>query len=64
MAWVVKAAAAVIRVGGADRYVYRGAALPEGVENLKHLADAGLVVEVADPEEPEPIKASRRPSSK
>lgn len=58
MAWVVKAAAAVIRVGGADRYLYRGATLPEGVENIEHLAAIGLVIEVAV--EPEPEKPSAR----
>ena len=47
--WVVKGAAAVVTVGGADRYLYRGAPLPEGVENLRHLAEIGLIEEVEEP---------------
>lgn len=60
MAWVVNAAAAVVRVGGADRYLYRGATLPEGAENLKHLAAAGLIEETGEPE----AKPTRRTSAK
>lgn len=72
MAWVVNAAAAVVRAGGADRYLYRGATLPDGVENLDHLAAIGLVVEVAElepdpesePEAEEPKPSTRKPSTK
>lgn len=60
MAWVVNVAAAVVRVGGADRYLYRGATLPEGTENLKHLAAAGLIEETGEPE----AKPTRRTSAK
>ncbi|MFJ2518658.1 hypothetical protein ACIOWF_06770 [Cellulosimicrobium cellulans] len=46
----VKAAAAVVPLGGTDRYLYRGARVPDGVEDkhLKRLVSVGLleVVEV------------------
>ena len=39
--------------GGASRYLYKGAILPEGCTNLAHLKAVGLVAETAEPE-PEP----------
>lgn len=52
----VKAAAAVVPVGGTDRYLYRGARVPDAVEkkDLDRLVSVGLleVLEV-DLEEPE-----------
>lgn len=48
--YVVKAGGVVARVAGSDRYLERGAVLPDGVENLDHLKSVGLVsvVEVED----------------
>ena len=44
--------------GGASRYLYKGAILPEGCTNLAHLKAVGLVAETAEPvaetAEPEP----------
>ena len=34
--------------GGASRYLYKGAILPEGCTNLAHLKAVGLVAETAD----------------
>lgn len=60
MAWVVTAAVAVARVAGADRYVYRGAALPEGTENVEHLAAVGLIAEApAQPAVTKPRSSSK-----
>lgn len=44
----VKAAACVVRVGGTERYLYRGAGLPAGVavEELERLAADGLIGKV------------------
>lgn len=39
--------------GGASRYLYKGATLPEGCTNLAHLKAVGLVAEITEPE-PEP----------
>lgn len=58
MAWVVNAAAAVVRAGGADRYMYRGATLPDGVENIEHLAAVGLVAEVKPAAEAKPARTT------
>lgn len=59
---VVKRGGAVARVAGADRYLERGAVLPDGVENLKHLLEVGVVeaVEV----KPEAKPAAKQASSK
>lgn len=74
----VKAAAIVVPVSGTERYLYRGAPLPEGVTDAdrKRLIDVGLVEEVAEPaaepvpQEPAPqepvvqeVKAARRPAA-
>ena len=45
MGHIVKAAVAVARVAGSDRYIYQGSPLPEGVKNLDHLIACDLVVE-------------------
>lgn len=58
MAWVVTAAAVVANIGGADRYLYRGAVLPDGVENLEHLSSAGLVAEVKPAAEAKPARTA------
>ena len=60
MAWVVDAAAAVVRAGGADRYMYRGATLPDGVENIEHLAAVGLITEKPDQEPEKPSTRTAR----
>lgn len=45
----VTAAAAVVRVGDAERYLYRGASVPSGVsgEDIKRLTKLGLISKVA-----------------
>ncbi len=45
MAYRVKAGAVVAVIGGSDRYIERGAILPEGVDNIEHLKAVGLVEE-------------------
>ena len=50
MTHIVKAAAAVAHVAGTDLYIYQGAPLPEGVENLDHLIACDLVIEVEEVE--------------
>ena len=44
----VTAAAAVVRVGGTERYLYHGSTLPAGVsaEDIKRLIKMGLVSKV------------------
>ncbi|MBM6622665.1 hypothetical protein JTF08_13700 [Micrococcaceae bacterium RIT802] len=44
----VKAAAAVVVIGGADRYLYQGAVVPDGVDtkDLDRLVKAGLLEKV------------------
>lgn len=67
MAFRVKAGAVVAVIGGSDRYIERGAILPEGVDNIEHLKAVGLVEEFApEPVEgPEPEKPqARKPAAK
>lgn len=45
----VKAGGLVAVVGGSDRYLDKGAILPDGVGNLKHLLEVGLAEEVELP---------------
>lgn len=47
----VTAGAVVVPVNGSERYLYRGALLPDGVkaEDRKRLVDVGLVEEVKSP---------------
>ncbi|OMH30648.1 hypothetical protein BGP79_11865 [Tersicoccus sp. Bi-70] len=44
----MKAACAVVPVGGSERYLYRGAILPDGVKaaDLKRFTELGLIEEV------------------
>lgn len=58
--YIVKAACVVVPVAGNDRYLYRGAPVPPGVEadRLEHLASLGMITEAkvaaaAVPELPE-----------
>jgi hypothetical protein len=39
----VTGAVAVVRAGGASRYLYKGAPVPEQADNLEHLIAVGLV---------------------
>ena len=49
MAYRVKAGAVVAVVGGSDRYFEKGVVLPDGVGNIDHLLEVGLVTEVDVP---------------
>lgn len=51
----VKAACVVVNVGGQERYLYRGAVLPSGVDrkDITRLKNNGLLVEVEVAEVPE-----------
>lgn len=57
----VKAAACVVRVGGTERYLYRGARLPAGVavEELERLAADDLIGKVVVKEAATPPRATR-----
>lgn len=57
----VKAAACVVRAGGTERYLYRGAGLPAGVavEELERLAADGLIGKVVVKEAATPPRAAR-----
>ncbi|UYG15769.1 hypothetical protein BRM3_08935 [Brachybacterium huguangmaarense] len=48
--WKVKAACVVVKLFGQDRYLYKGAVLPDGVPaaDITRLSNTGLIVEVAD----------------
>lgn len=54
MAYRVKTAAAVVKIGGSERYMYRGAPVPESATNLEHLLAVGLVEEFELVTVPEP----------
>ena len=43
MPYRVKAAAAVIQIGGSERYLYRGAIVPKATTNIDHLEAVGLI---------------------
>lgn len=45
MPYRVKAAAAVIQIGGSERYLYRGAIVPKATTNIDHLEAVGLIEE-------------------
>ena len=65
----VKAGGLVAVVGGSDRYLNKGATLPDETANLEHLLSLGLAeeIEVApEPvEAPEPEKPqARKPAAK
>lgn len=45
MPYRVKAAAAVVKIGSSERYLYRGAVVPSAATNLEHLLDIGLLEE-------------------
>jgi len=47
MAYRVKAVAAVAKVGGSQRYLYRGAIVPAAATNIDHLLEVGLIEEVS-----------------
>lgn len=51
----VKAACVVVNVGGQERYLYKGAVLPSGVDrkDITRLKNNGLLVEVEVAEVPE-----------
>jgi len=60
----VTAAAAVVRVGGTERYLYRGASVPVGVSavDIKRLMKMGLVSKVvAAPAAAKDIKPASEP---
>lgn len=48
--WKVAAACVVVKLFGQDRYLYKGAVLPDGVPaaDITRLSNTGLIVEVAD----------------
>lgn len=53
MTYRVKAAAAVVKIGGTERYLYKGNIVPEAATNAEHLAQIGLLEEVELLEVPE-----------
>lgn len=57
----VTAAAAVVRVGGTERYLYRGASVPVGVsdEDLARLTKLGLLSRVVVEQAATPARAAR-----
>lgn len=57
MGYRVKAAAAVVKIGGTERYIYQGAIVPEGATNIEHLETIGLIepVEPVEPEQAGPV---------
>lgn len=56
----VKAGSAVVRVAGVDKYLGKGAILPDGVENLKHLLEVGLLAEIPAPEKSQAAKPAAK----
>lgn len=46
MTYRVKAAAAVVKIGGTERYLYKGNIVPEAATNAEHLAQIGLLEQV------------------
>lgn len=53
MTYRVKAAAAVIKIGGTEQYLYRGNIVPAAATNAEHLAQIGLLEEITLLEVPE-----------
>ena len=68
MGYRVKAAAAVVKIGGTERYLYQGAIVPEGATNAEHLEAIGLIeafdVPATEPEDTDPEGTDATPPPK
>lgn len=53
MTYRVKAVTAVIKIGGSERYLHRGAIVPSAATNIEHLLAVGLLEEISLLEVPE-----------
>ena len=61
MAYRVTATTVVVKIGGGERYLSRGAIVPDAASNVAHLVSVGLVAQDERPAE-KPAEQGEKPA--